>query len=112
MRIEEHGLGSGVAIVDVCPGSTQTDVARNSFVSGTDERRVSSDVNIDNGLCVDYVAERMIATAVARTPVVWLAKGPELFVCYLSHYFPGLWAILSRLVLNKYADEILEVKTD
>ena len=53
LRLEEHAMGSGLRVTNVCPGSVRTNVARNALMATADERRGRSDPNIESGLPVD-----------------------------------------------------------
>jgi short-subunit dehydrogenase len=103
LRYEELGR---VSVVNVCPGSVRTNVARNAFVSLEKQRRQSSDVNIENGLDVSYTAERMVAAAYGRLQNSWIAKSKELLATYAFFYFPALWPRMAPLLAQKYMAEI------
>jgi short-subunit dehydrogenase len=105
MRYEELGI---VSVVNICPGSVRTNVARNAFVSSERQRRQSSDVNIENGLDVSYTAERMVAAAYGRLQNSWIAKSKELFATYAFFYFPALWPRVAPLLAQKYMAKVEE----
>lgn len=91
-----------VRIVDVCPGSVRTGVARNAMVGAKGEVYGADDPNIDNGLDVDYVGERMAAAAEAGLETVWLAKGAELVATNLGYYLPTVYKLVGPPALRRF----------
>lgn len=91
-----------VRIVDVCPGSVRTGVARNAMVGGKGETYGADDPNIENGLDVDYVGERIAAAAAAGLETVWLAKGKEFVGTYLAYYLPAVYKLVGPPALRRF----------
>lgn len=87
LRVEEAGFGTGVSVTNICPGSVKTDIAKNAVV-GDGSKLGVSDPNIDNGLDVSFVCDRILAAAYCGLPEVWIAKKPELIAVYTSQYMP------------------------
>jgi len=87
-RAEEAGFfRSGIAVTNVCPGSVKTDVARNA-VTADGSRLGHSDPNIESGLEVSFVCDRILAAAAAGLDEVWIGKAKELSVLYRNSLFP------------------------
>lgn len=91
-----------VRIVDVCPGSVKTGVARNAMVGGKGEIYGADDPNIERGLDVDYVGERMAAAAVAGLETCWLMKGKEFIGTYMAYYLPALYRLIGPRQLRRF----------
>lgn len=96
-----------VRIVDVCPGSVKTRIAHNAM---TKEGAVhgKEDGNIEAGLDAEFVAERMVAAAVAGSEIVWLAKGKEMIAVYLAWYVPVVWRWIGPGLLRRNFVEMME----
>jgi short-subunit dehydrogenase len=53
LRCEEVALGTGVKILNVCPGSVRTQISNNALI-GDGSKFDSTDPNISAGLMVEY----------------------------------------------------------
>jgi NAD(P)-dependent dehydrogenase (short-subunit alcohol dehydrogenase family) len=102
LEMSVEGAGDRVRIVDVCPGSVKTDVARNAMAGPRGAVHGESDANIDGGLDAAYVGERMAAAAAAGLPAVWLLKGREFVAIYLAYYAPAAWAAVGPPLMRKF----------
>lgn len=88
LRVEEAGFWNHqVSICNVCPGSVQTDVAVNA-VTQDGSKLGHTDPNIANGLKVDFVCDRILASAYCNLDEVWIAKWNELQAAYTAQYQP------------------------
>lgn len=114
LRLELLALpGPGVDIVDVCPGSCQTDIARNAMIGPEGARAGVSDRNIDNGLPVDYVGERMAAAAYARLESSWIVMGREFIGTNIAYYLPGVFrAVFRRTMLKELRKYLHNAEVD
>jgi dehydrogenase/reductase SDR family member 7B len=99
-----------VRIVDVCPGSVRTGVARNAMVGGKDQVYGANDPNIENGLAVEYVGERMAAAAAAGLETVWLVKGAEFVGTYLAYYLPAVYALIGPPALRRFLRDFVATR--
>jgi len=98
LRAEEVGFfGSGIVVTNICPGSVKTDVAVNA-VTADGSRRGYTDPNIEAGLDVAFVCDRILAAAHSGLEEAWIAPGRELQGAYLSQYLP---ATFKRMVRGK-----------
>mmetsp|Transcript_5831 Transcript_5831/g.10455 ORF Transcript_5831/g.10455 Transcript_5831/m.10455 type:complete len:86 (-) Transcript_5831:52-309(-) len=65
-----------------------------------------SDNNIDDGLDVDFVVDRVLATSYAGHKEIWIAPKKELLLLYLNQYIPETAHKLMMKSLSKqYAVE-------
>lgn len=87
LRAEEAALGTGVKILNVCPGSVSTQISNNALM-GDGSKFGVTDPNIATGLPVEYCCERVLAAAYAELEESWIARPQELFPFYLYQYFP------------------------
>lgn len=95
------------SILNACLGSVRTNLAGNAIV-GVDGKTVNTfneaDENIENGLDVTFVAERILAVSQARVlPECWLAVPKELLVFYLNQYCPRTgMQLLAKAMTKQY----------
>ena len=97
LRLEEHARGTGVRVSNVCPGSVRTSIAVNAAM-GDGSKRGQTDANIEAGLDVAWVADRILAAADCGVDESWIAGGLELLLLYVGQYAPGL---LKRMLMKK-----------
>jgi len=101
LRMEE--LDNNIHVTNICPGSVQTDVAKNAL-GANGEPIGASDGNIEAGVLVERAASLIVAAAWAQLDESWIAKHPELFFVYLMQYFP----VIGRQIQRKKAKQLQE----
>ena len=101
-RIEQILAGFPIQVLNIVLGSTRTDVARNAVAESKDAKCKTVDSNIEQGLEVDFVVERVVAAAYAGHEEIWLAQKKELLVLYLNQYVPE---VANRLFMKSMAKQ-------
>ena len=104
-RIEQIIAGHPIDVLQVVLGPTKTNIARNSVTVSKDKSFKGSDSNTDDGLEVDFVAEKVMSAAFAREKEIWLANKKELFLLYLNQYAPELCYRYMLKLAKQYAVE-------
>ena len=104
-RIEQIIAGHPIDVLQVVLGPTRTNIARNSVTVSKDTSFKGSDSNTDDGLEVDFVAEKVMTAAFAREKEIWLANKKELFLLYLNQYAPELCYRYMLKLAKQYAVE-------
>lgn len=110
MRYEELDDDS-FSIVNICPGSVRTRIAHNAFIGRRGAKFGNSDINIERGLDVVYVADRIVAAAHARICDCWIAGGKELAVTYIAYYAPALWLRIVPKMVMAYTKSVLGARS-
>lgn len=109
LRIECLLSGKETLILNALLGSVRTNLALNAVVGTDSKGKMESmgqpDANIENGLDVTFVSERILAVSdVGILPECWLAIPKELAVFYLNQYCPRTgMKLLSKAVAKQYA---------
>lgn len=111
LRAEEGARKSGVTVLNVCPGSVRTSVARNAR-TGDGSLRGCSDPNIEAGLDVSWVCERILVAAASGVEEVWIAKGKEMLFTYIAQYMPVTFKMLVPLLAKKVMKDTLAATAD
>ena len=104
-RIEQIIAGHPIDVLQVVLGPTQTNIARNSVTVSKDTSFKGNDSNTDDGLEVDFVAEKVMSAAFAREKEIWLANKKELLLLYLNQYAPELCYRYMLKLAKQYAVE-------
>ena len=104
-RIEQVIAGHPIDVLQVVLGPTRTNIARNSVTVSKDTSFKGNDSNTDDGLEVDFVAEKVMAAAFAREKEIWLANKKELLLLYLNQYAPELCYRYMLKLAKQYAVE-------
>ena len=104
-RIEQIIAGHPIDVLQVVLGPTKTNIARNSVTVSKDASFKGSDSNTDDGLEVDFVAEKVMSAAFAREKEIWLANKKELLLLYLNQYAPELCYRYMLKLAKQYAVE-------
>lgn len=107
MEMAVEKVEDRVRIVDVCPGSVKTRIAHNAMAKEGSVHG-KEDGNIEAGLDAEFVAERMVAAAVAGSETVWLVQGREMFATYLAWYVPVVWRWIGPGLLKKNFVNMME----
>jgi short-subunit dehydrogenase len=81
-----------IDITNICPGSVQTDVARNALSGNVETNFAGNDPNIENGMSVERCARLILVASQANLYEAWLfGSRKEQIGAYLSQYMPGLF---------------------
>lgn len=101
MALEEPSI----SVVNVFPGSVKTPICYNALTKdGKPFGR--TDVNIENGLDPDRVADRMLAAVANKTPRSWIARPKELMAVRVAHAYPRLWAFMAQRLAAGYQNKL------
>jgi short-subunit dehydrogenase len=98
-----------VSVVNVCPGSVQTDVAKNSLAKDGSRFGVT-DHNIANGQTVQRCVQLMLHAAAFGLHEVWMFGNPtERFGAYAAQYMPATLKLAMGLVKERLLHEAEKV---
>mmetsp|Transcript_8174 Transcript_8174/g.13197 ORF Transcript_8174/g.13197 Transcript_8174/m.13197 type:complete len:332 (-) Transcript_8174:412-1407(-) len=101
LEVFEHG----VHVTNVCPGSVQTDVARNALLSNGSQFN-SEDPHIANGQTVERCARLVLAAASNHITESWFFGSPkEKLASYFSQYCPGTFSNAIVLMSAKLCEQ-------
>jgi len=91
LRAEEAGFYKhNVKVLNVCPGSVKTAVSDNA-VTADGSKLGHTDPNIFNGLSVEFVSDRIMASLHSGLFEIWIARWHELRNAYVAQYAPDLF---------------------
>eukprot|EP01134_Creolimax_fragrantissima_P006635 CFRG6635T1 len=110
LRVEEFVLDSGVCVTNVCPGSVRTNISQNAVMANANESFGAMDVNIANGLNVQFTCERILSGVSANLEEVWVAGPREMFLLYVMQYVPTLGKHLVKLSARNFMADGLRSK--
>ncbi|CAK9041328.1 Dehydrogenase/reductase SDR family member 7 (Retinal short-chain dehydrogenase/reductase 4) (retSDR4) (Short chain dehydrogenase/reductase family 34C member 1) [Durusdinium trenchii] len=100
---------SNVHVTNVCPGSVQTDVAKNALL-GSGEAFGSNDKNIANGMPVKRCAHLMLAAVSNNVPEAWMfGHAKEKIGAYLATYFPAIFKAITLRNAQKLVDDAKKI---
>jgi len=109
LRAEEVAQGSGVKVVNVCPGSTQTEVSKNAL-KADGSKFGTTDPNIASGLKVEKCCRLIINAGHAGIDEVWVAPRKEIWVLFVSQYLPSVGKALTKKMAKNYVAHTLDQK--
>ncbi|GBG33377.1 Dehydrogenase/reductase SDR family member 7 [Hondaea fermentalgiana] len=98
LEVAQHN----VHVTNVCPGSVQTEVARNALTTTADKTFGAADKNIDNGMRVERCVNLFLAAVSNNIAEAWMfGSSKERLFSYLAVYMPGTFRKLTLMQAPK-----------